>query len=399
MSIILNNLKTNIYSAFLVITIFLPFFYAKSVPFLIFLLLIFWIFKFNSFANLHLKFKMIWPFMFYGFTFLIVYFLGNNSQDGLKILERQSSFILLPFLIIFKDWSKSELLSFGKYYVNVVLLISISSLILLFYFYITHIDFVRTMDETYLQWKLPHLMGFHPTYFGLAIVIANMMLLTSIEKKKNIFRVSSFYIVIFLTFYLIYLSPRTSIICQLLVWFWFICSRIFTKNTKKLSKISVLTISIFIIGILLYTSTYVINKFFNSFSDRRFLLWDPAFEIIRKNYFIFGEGLGGGMIKINNFISENNLNQFEVPDLHNQYLMNYLDLGILGLIIILIILFIPIIYSKSKELILFTIVFSISMLTESFLYVIKGIIFFITISCFFNLKNSFKSEEIKNYNS
>ena len=74
---------------------------------------------------------------------------------------------------------------------------------------------------------------------------------------------------------------------------------------------------------VIFLSKYVINKFSNSISDKRFILWKPALKAIKENHYIFGEGLGNGNELINHYIQNNNLNQFKSPDLHNQYLMNY----------------------------------------------------------------------------
>lgn len=397
MRYLIDKTKINWYSLILVTTIFLPFFYVKSVPFLIFLLLLFWILKNKSFKDSGTKFKFYFPYLFYALIFLVIFLLQDHSNSALKILERQTSFIILPFLILFKDWSKLELISFKKYYINTTLCIAVFSIIALLYFYFTNVDFVNTMDETYLQWKLPHLLGFHPTYFGLAIVVANILNLTSLEKEQNIFKKKAFYTSIFLTIYLIYLSPRTAVFCQILVWSWLVLSKVFVKKLFKFNKYGYLTgISIFI-TVVIFCSKYVINKFSNSISDRRFILWKPALKAIKENHYIFGEGLGNGKVLINNYIQYNNLHQFEAPDLHNQYLMNYLDLGILGVFIILVILIFPLLFLKNKELILFLLVFSIAMLTESFLYVVKGVVFFLVLSCFFIINSSYKTQKLKKH--
>ena len=126
----------------------------------------------------------------------------------------------------------------------------------------------------------------------------------------------------------------------------------------------------------------------NSISDKRFMLWEPAYDLIKENYFLLGEGLGNGEIQITQYINTNNLTQFQVSDLHNQFLMNYLDLGFFGLLAILLLVLRPLIYFKDKALYLFSLTFFISIFTESFLYVIKGIVLFIILSSIFILRAS-----------
>ena len=149
---VLKIYKENIFSILLVITIFVALLFIKLVPFFILLLFLVWVVKFKTFQNFSLKWKWIWPFLGYFLVFAIAFFCADNSKEALKVLERHTSFIILPFLIFCKKWSTSEFFFFGKFYIKIVLLISIISLIYLGYFFLTHVDFVNTMDDTYVQW-------------------------------------------------------------------------------------------------------------------------------------------------------------------------------------------------------------------------------------------------------
>ncbi len=386
MKIVLKKYKENLFPALLVLMIFSTLLFIRLAPLFIAVLILVWFFKFKTFQNFSLKLKWIWPFLFYFFIVGFAFLFSENTIEGLKILERHISFIVLPFLIYCKKWSKSELDFFCKFYVQIVFVISVLSLICLLYFYLTNIDFVHRMDDTYLQWKLPHLLGFHPTYFGLNIVVANIILLTS--SNINTLKKSTLYSALFLSFYLVYLSPRTAILCQFIVWIWFVYNRFSIKEIFKYNKTIFAVISLSIMIFLALTSEYFIVKLMNSISDKRFMLWEPAYHLIKENYFLLGEGLGNGEIQITQYINTNNLTQFQVSDLHNQFLMNYLDLGFFGFIAILLLVLRPLIYFKDKALYLFALTFSISIFTESFLFVIKGIIFFIIVSSIFILRAS-----------
>ena len=386
MKIVLKKYKENVFPALLVLMIFGTLLFTRLAPLFIALLTLVWFFKFKTFQNSSLKLKWIWPFLFYFFVFGIAFFFSENTIEGLKILERHISFIVLPFLIYCKKWSKSELDFFCKFYVQIVFVISVVSLICLLYFYLTNVDFVHSMDDTYLQWKLPHLLGFHPTYFGFNIVVANIILLTS--SNNNNLKNSSLYGALFLSFYLVYMSPRTAILCQFIVWIWFVYNRFSSTETLKYIKTTFAVISLSIMIFLAFKSEYFVTKLMNSISDKRFMLWEPAYDLIKENYFLLGEGLGNGEIQITQYINTNNLTQFQVSDLHNQFLMNYLDLGFFGLLAILLLVLRPLIYFKDKALYLFSLTFFISIFTESFLYVIKGIVLFIILSSIFILRAS-----------
>jgi len=134
---ILKTYKENIFSVLLVITIFVALLFIKLVPFFILLLFLVWVVKFKTFQNFSLKWKWIWPFLGYFLVFAIAFFCADNSKEALKVLERHTSFIILPFLIFCKKWSTSDFVFFGKFYVKIVLLISIISLIYLGYFFLT----------------------------------------------------------------------------------------------------------------------------------------------------------------------------------------------------------------------------------------------------------------------
>ena len=386
MKIVLKKYKENVFPALLVLMIFGTLLFTRLAPLFIALLTLVWFFKFKTFQNFSLKLKWIWPFLFYFFVFGIAFFFSENTIEGLKILERHISFIVLPFLIYCKKWSKSELDFFCKFYVQIVFVISVVSLICLLYFYLTNVDFVHSMDDTYLQWKLPHLLGFHPTYFGFNIVVANIILLTS--SNNNNLKNSSLYGALFLSFYLVYMSPRTAILCQFIVWIWFVYNRFSSTETLKYIKTTFAVILLSIMIFLAFKSEYFVTKLMNSISDKRFMLWEPAYDLIKENYFLLGEGLGNGEIQITQYINTNNLTQFQVSDLHNQFLMNYLDLGFFGLLAILLLVLRPLIYFKDKALYLFSLTFFISIFTESFLYVIKGIVLFIILSSIFILRAS-----------
>lgn len=386
MKIVLKKYKENVFPALLVLMIFGTLLFTRLAPLFIALLTLVWFFKFKTFQNFSLKLKWIWPFLFYFFVFGIAFFFSENTIEGLKILERHISFIVLPFLIYCKKWSKSELDFFCKFYVQIVFVISVVSLICLLYFYLTNVDFVHSMDDTYLQWKLPHLLGFHPTYFGFNIVVANIILLTS--SNNNNLKNSTLYTALFLSFYLVYMSPRTAILCQFIVWIWFVYNRFSSTETLKYIKTTFAVISLSSMIFLAFKSEYFVTKLMNSISDKRFMLWEPAYDLIKENYFLLGEGLGNGEIQITQYINTNNLTQFQVSDLHNQFLMNYLDLGFFGLLAILLLVLRPLIYFKDKALYLFSLIFFISIFTESFLYVIKGIVLFIILSSIFILRAS-----------
>lgn len=393
---ILSEIKENIYGIVLILTLFIGVFFLKLIPYCFLILILFWLIKYSDFSNVKAKLIWILPFLFYLVIILVSFFFADSYIISIKILERHSPFLILPLVIFYKKWTQKELLFVGYFFVFITTAIAVFSIFKLIYFYYTHIDFVKSMDDTYLQWKLPHLTGFHPTYFGFIIVVANIMILSGKLNQKISFKNYLLYISIFLSFYLLYISPRNSAFCLLLVWVCFAFRKLKTLNQTHFFILVI--IGLVSLTVFLLSSQYLTNKFVNSITDKRFILWLEAFKIIKDNYFILGEGLGNSNTILENYISSNKLSDFKVPDLHNQYLMNYVDIGVFGVIAIFVMTFIPYKILKDKTLLLFLIVFSISMITESFLYVIKGIVIFIILNSYFILNSKKYNELTDNIN-
>lgn len=386
---IINLYKEVSFPFLLVITVFSSLFFTKEITLFIIALLLNWLLLFKSRNSFFFNWKWIWPYLAYVFVICMAYFFALENKNSIKILERHIPFVIIPVIMFSKKWSKKECMFFSKTYVLSTLLLSIISLIKLGYFFSTHQDFVASMNKNYLQWKLPHLTGFHPTYFGFIIVIATIILLTSIKEHTKIIANSNVYMVVFLTLYLIYLSPRTAVLCQFIVLGWFIYSQL--KNSINLTFIRKIILLIFfcsVIAVFAYSSNYLSDKILRALSDKRFLLWKPALITIKNNFFLFGEGLGNGDLVLKEYIIQNNLTQIKNSNPHNQFLKNYLDMGIFGLITLCLLLYRPLLLIKNKAFILFSITCSISFLTESILYVIKGIVIFTIMSCFFILKDN-----------
>lgn len=382
---LIKNIKDYIYPVLLISLLFSSLFFVKSVPFFLIFMLLFWFFGFRNFNQLKVSFLLIAPFISYILIFIAAFFFSDDKLIAVKVLERQTPFLILPLVIFCKKWSLKEVNLCITFLVNTTLAICIFSILKLIYFYFTHLDFVKSMDSTYLQWKLPHLIGFHPTYFGFIIVSVIVILLSSFvtQKKPNTNKILK---ALVLTFYLLYLSPRTAVLCLLLVWALVVISIFKQKIKYKKKYIVFFSLFVFIIFLFFSNYQYLINKYLNAFSDRRFLLWKEAIILIKENYFILGEGLDDGRILIEKYIKSNNLTEFEVSDIHNQYLMNYLDLGILGLLTLIYLIINPVILFKEKIISVFSCICLISMMTESILYVTKGIIIFIIIQSLFILK-------------
>lgn len=79
---------------------------------------------------------------------------------------------------------------------------------------------------------------------------------------------------------------------------------------------------------------------------------------------------------------------------HNQYIQNFAELGFIGFVLLILMLFVNIknaFQSKDFMHITFAVLMISLFLTESFLWRQRGVVFFTLFYCLFNLKNSVKT--------
>lgn len=155
--------------------------------------------------------------------------------------------------------------------------------------------------------------------------------------------------------------------------------------------------------------TFTPNDYFNGTAFRVYQL-RIFIELINENkVFLTGFGLNASYPKIkekaihyNLYMGEKNDSDsgYQSKNFHNQYIQNFSELGIFGLILLLIMLIANIKNAiKSKDFVHFTFaVLMISLfLTESFLWRQRGVVFFTLLYCLFNsgiIQNNSKSEKI-----
>lgn len=139
--------------------------------------------------------------------------------------------------------------------------------------------------------------------------------------------------------------------------------------------------------------SYINGGDFNGHSVlMRWEYWKTAKDII-KNNFVFGVGTGDVQDAFNLQYTKNNsiLNDRYRLRSHNQYFTYFVSVGVLGFLWFLIVLFYPIIKTKSYKNYLYLVFFSIlclSMLTEDTLETIVGINFFVFFNCIFLFKKN-----------
>lgn len=368
------------------------FFSEKLIPFVVVVLLAF-LFLFENIKKRDFKnsLTLMRPFIFYVGVYVLYTFFSNDLSQALKLLERQVIIIVMPLIIFSSNLNKERILVFMKTYIYVMLFITILSVFVQIKFLIDFEEWINFMKNekgklSYVQFKYPHLMGVHPTYWSYLIVLINILLLNN--KTLNILKNTNFVTILLIIFNvnLLYLSARTPILINILIHSIFFFSY-FAKRKKNRFKI-LLYLALFLVLLPVFLSQpLMFSKISNILNDDRFFLWPKAFEIIKNNYFILGEGLGVGndILKFYIFNIDDTRSDYFGIDLHNQYLKAYLDMGVLGFLSLIYMIIYPFIISfqRHKHLLLnlcFSLFFLISILTESTFYVIKGIVIFTVFS-------------------
>lgn len=100
--------------------------------------------------------------------------------------------------------------------------------------------------------------------------------------------------------------------------------------------------------------------------------------------------------KYNVFLGDENTEGYQKKNFHNQYIQNFAELGVIGFVLLIIMVFINLKNAlKSKDFvhIAFAILMISLFLTESFLWRQRGVLFFMIFYCLFNTMNQPKLEK------
>lgn len=371
----------------------------KYVPFLYVLFALALIYEKNKKVNLYSNKKVLFPFLIATGVFITFTILSPDFKLALKILERQISLLVIPFIIVVAKWNSSRVKIFVKIFISTTFFIGLYSIIKFSWFVINNYDWVKHMTAEkgsmllYLQYKFPHVIGVHPTYWSYLIISALIFLLSNKVLKVYKSNVWAIILISFLNLNLIILASRMPLLVNLLVHLLFFGKYIKVDNVSLVKRLSLLflLVTLFILGskLPLLSGKLDITK-----NDERIYLWSTAFKTISNNYFVLGEGLGQSNEVLRREVIKNGDERIRYfgYDLHNQYLRQYMDMGILGIISLLILLSYPFILHREKSIfnneinISFLILFGLGLLSESFLYRLKGIVFFTIISSFLYLR-------------
>ena len=383
----------------------------KIVPYLLVLLIFTLFFEKNKGVNFRSNKSILIPYIIVISVFVIYTLLSPDPVLALKVLERQISLLLIPLIVAFAKWGEKRIIFFFKVFIITAFIIGAASILKFIWFIFFNSEWISHMAEEkgskllYLQYKFPHVIGTHPTYWSYLLISAIIILWSNNNLKVFKSKYFTLFLLVFFNINLLLLASRTPLFINLLVHIFFL-----VRITKK-EKIS--GVKKFIILILFFATVFgalklplLSNKLDIVQNDERLYHWPMAYKTIKQNFFILGEGLGQSneVIKKEIITKGDERIRYFGYDLHNQYLRVYIDMGILGILSLLILLSYPL-FIRRKEFLFgntlnipFFLLFSFSLMTESYLYRLKGIVFFAALSsilylCAFGI-NEDSSEKI-----
>ncbi|MFD1161313.1 MULTISPECIES: O-antigen ligase family protein [Hwangdonia] len=343
------------------------------------------------------------PFLFY----LIALIWTEDLSLGIKLIEKNLSFLVIPFTVFILKPFKSHL-QIKNFIKTYIISCSISVIFTILYILINLKSIYNQQNTYFINIKLREtieltpIIGEHAIYFSLILGIGLLLLFYNRFKNRRL----NIFLFLMLTIGIVIASSRGVIIAILIVGVLLAYQEI--KNKRKLVIIIVLSISGF--AVLAYVSPikkrvieivntkYIYPKgdYYNSF-NLRMAIYNCSLSLINESA-IIGFAPADLQQKLNECYKKFDTSAFQKTNYntHNQYLDYILSFGAIGFILILFSFayFLKIaIVTQNNEYFNFLILMYIAFLTENILVRNTGIVLFVMFNCLFAY-----STLLKNFN-
>ncbi|HBW86653.1 MAG TPA: hypothetical protein DEF82_07930 [Crocinitomicaceae bacterium] len=374
--------------------IFFSIVYQKIVPIGFGLMLLSLVFQRGKITKTELNYFFIkgpslW-FVLYYFLLVIGLLWTENQSFAMSKLENKLAFILLPILLFYtvRKWNNFE---WKQLLICALLLALVMNEILAMWRYI---------GQTENSWQFEFLSSrfsifMHRSYFACYLIIGIILLF---EKVRRDFSISTIALLCFFSVGVLQTESKAGILCLFLV----LAVQFFSFLKLKQKKFNwIMMFSIFLFSSFLLINNPIKSRFETMFSAigniqtknnksiesnaARILMWNASWNVWKEN-FLIGTGTGDyndELVAYNK--SKNNLGIVkEELNSHNQFLNTAVQLGILGLSV-LVFIFISSYYHSERSIshLLILIVFLLNFLVESFLETQAGIVLFCTLLLLF----------------
>ncbi|HEY4628861.1 MAG TPA: O-antigen ligase family protein [Flavobacterium sp.] len=377
-----------------------------------------------TFKKEHLKidFYLFLPILLY-FLMLISIFWSIDVNGTLKALSKELPLLLIPLcFLLFRPLSPEQKQKIIKYYSYGILLFSI------FYFIKAIIRFLITNDPSVFFYHELVTKDVNAIHVSVYVAMAFFYFFTkTIKSVFDIIAIGLLLIMVFL------LSSKNIIVVFIGL---MVCYHLFYSKTSKKMRLKNLVLFIVFLFSLTFVgkikerfqqeyetmmtdssvndvigkgsgkvynvsikqawtnTTFQPNDYFpgTAFRVYQFRIF---LEMLQEDAIFFtGYGLNASYPKIeakgiqyNLFLGDDQQEGYQTKNFHNQYIQNFAELGIFGLLLLLAILFVNLknaIKTKDFIHISFAVLMISLFLTESFLWRQRGVMFFTAMYCLFN---------------
>ena len=415
----------------------IPFFFKKTLPFVLILLSFFipisykisiylldiaivvWLVSdgwYKRLANVYINKVIIFTILFWCITAISLIY-SDNIEVGFKKVSLSISLLLIPF-IVSTQWG--EICKYRKYMLNAFLigliLIGLYIIIRAFYFstfgssieYQKQIGFLPGSGQSYFFYLI-FCYPFHPTYLAMYFNLGIALVAFKIKYSKNIWhRLLGFLVEIFFVTLIFLASSKAGYLTCIVV---SVISLLWLLRHKSRQYVSLMLIFLIIgFGVLVSknnrfssfiflldklnvansNSNVTVDDIINSDDAVRLKIWQTIPSVVGKNW-LFGLGIGDVRETLAKAYQEKNMD-FALNkrfNAHNQYLETYVGLGLIGLSCLLLILGSALWQSiRRRDMVfsLFMLIILINFMFESVLERFFGVLFFVFFLSIFSMR-------------
>lgn len=341
--------------------------------------------------------RMVYLFIAFFLIHFLHLFVDENSMVAQFEVEKKLSFVFLPILCI-NSLSKSEenVIEFFKVFAFSLNLIGLSILILAIYKYSEVLD-----TSVFFYHNLVEVFNGNAIYYSLLFMLSLVVLLELTLTKVSLLSILAI-IVNILMIYL--LSSKTYFFTMLLVLFYYL---IIQKKVKAIISILILVSGL----VLMLTSNNSILERYSDISVQdlkelkedvtpstefnglslRLTFWDIGLGLVSEdvNNLILGVGPGDAQQELDSQISLSNMYTGDGSktntgylgyNFHSQYIQTLVETGLIGLISLMLMfsyLIMVAFKQKNRLLGIFSFIFLIGFITESYLSRQVGVVSFV----------------------
>jgi O-antigen ligase len=331
-----------------------------------------------------------WDLLLFYAVLLIGLAYTENLSDGVNVLEKSLSFLVIP--ILFARIQPMDKTRVNKLFIAFTAGVIVASCICLGY--AVWNDVFGSKHDGYYYDQFTAIIDSHPTYMAYYVCfsIVFLLYLISYEATSSVQRVMIVAGIVFLTGILMLTAGRSTYISMLMMSSFFFLKLLFEPSPVR-RKLQGISLTVLVLALILLQSPYTQRVLPFFLSGRPATLtkmkgdsWDRLFvwkaAIKASPNLMAGVGTGDYSSAMNNYYMEHNLPEYASVNFnsHNQFIQILLSNGVAGLLALMLILLRPIYLAVQRQNIFGMLAFFpflIYGISEVFLGRFQGIVFFV----------------------